>query len=106
MENILWEKGLLGDHSPQVLSDTMVYLIGLCFALRSREEHRHLQFTSAQFQIVEPPGSTAYLMYKADISKTNQAGLAISQASTVAPKEVIHYANIKITLREMPGMPI
>ena len=35
MEEILWQKGLLGDHSPQVLVNTMVYLMGLCFTLKS-----------------------------------------------------------------------
>ena len=47
MEDILWEKGLLEDHSPQspqVLSDAMVYLIGFCIALRSGEEHRRFSF--------------------------------------------------------------
>ena len=38
MEEISWEKDLLGNCSPQVLSDTMVYLISLFFALRSGEE--------------------------------------------------------------------
>ena len=37
MENILWVKGLLGDHSPQVLSDTMVYLIGFALLLEARK---------------------------------------------------------------------
>ena len=54
-ENQLWDKVLLGDHSPQVLLDTLVYLCGLCFAPRSGQEHRNLQFT--QFKLVEPTDS-------------------------------------------------
>ena len=39
MEEIFWKNGLLGDHSPQVLVNTLVYLMGLCFALRSGDDH-------------------------------------------------------------------
>ena len=49
-----------------------------------------MHFKPAQIQLVEQPGSTAYLVYKEDISKINQAGI---HHRNVAPKEVIHHAN-------------
>ena len=44
-EEILWEKGLLGDATPQNLLDTIVFMNGLYFALRSGSEHPYLQYT-------------------------------------------------------------
>ena len=41
-EDVIWDKGILGDRDPQILSDTMVYLIGMTFALRSGYEQRLL----------------------------------------------------------------
>jgi len=57
-------KGLLGDHSRQVLVNTMVYLMGLSFAFRTGDEHRRLRYHPSQIQLVEPPNGTAYLHYK------------------------------------------
>ena len=40
----LWSLKRLRDHSPNVLLDTMVFLIGKNFSLRSGKEHHILQF--------------------------------------------------------------
>ena len=34
-EELLWSKNLLGAHSPRTLLDTLLYLCGMYFALRS-----------------------------------------------------------------------
>ena len=64
MENTLWEKGLLGDDCPSTLLNTMVYLFGLHFALRGREEHRQLRHNPSQISIKVGDSGRRYLEYK------------------------------------------
>ena len=88
-ETILWEHGLLGSCSPQVLLDTMVFLCGMYFALRSGQEHRDLQFS--QIELIEPSGnSPPYLVYTENISKNNTGGMAQRK---LQPKQVMRHSN-------------
>ena len=47
----MWTKGVLGDKDPRTLLNTLVYLFGKFFALRSGEEHRNLTFS--QLNVIE-----------------------------------------------------
>ena len=49
-EDILWNKGLLGSENPRTLLNTMVFVLGKCFALRGGQEHRGRKFK--QFKLV------------------------------------------------------
>ena len=65
-EDLLWEKGLLGDHTPDALCNTVVYINGLYFALRSGKEHRNLRHCPSQIEIVDRNGDRPYLLYTED----------------------------------------
>ena len=90
-EEILWQKGLLGDHTPQALLNTMVFMSGLYFALRSGREHRELRFDSSQISLVERGGERPYLEYTEDDSKNRPAGL---KGCYIERKTVKHHANL------------
>ena len=91
-EEILWEKGILGDSTPQCLVDTMLYMNGLYFSLRGGKEHRDLRHRPSQIQLIENAGERPYLTYKEDISKNHPGGL---RGRKIKPKVVIHHANIE-----------
>ena len=87
-EEMLWEKGLLGDATPQTLLDTMVFCNGLYFALRSGREHRQLKMNPCQIELVEPCDDRPYTE---DISKNRPGGI---KGRKIKPKVVYHHANI------------
>ena len=86
----MWQKGFLGANSPQALVDTIIVLNGLCFALRSRSEHRQLRSYPCQIQLIEKPGQRPYLEYTEDVSKNRQGGL---KGRKLKPKVVRHHDN-------------
>ena len=74
-EEILWQKQILDDSSPQSLLNTMLYMNGLYFALRGGKEHRNLRHKPSQIKLIEKPGERSYLMVAEDMSKNHSGGL-------------------------------
>ena len=68
-EELLWNKDLLGCKTPQALVDTILFMNGVYFALRSGSEHRQLRSEPCQIQVIEVEGQRSYLKYTEDISK-------------------------------------
>ena len=54
-ENMLWDKNLLGDATPEQRFSNLVFYIGLLFSLRSGNKLRCLRFEPPQTEWFEPP---------------------------------------------------
>ena len=91
-EELLWTKGLLGSNSPQTLVDTIFFMNGIYFALRSGAEHRQLRHDPCQIELFERSGERSYLKYTEDLSKNKPGGL---KGRKMKPKVVLHHANEK-----------
>ena len=89
-ENTLWDKGLLGDATPQTLLDTVIFHNGLFFAIRRGMEHRQLCRHPCQIEVVERPGERPYLKYTEDTSKNRPRSL---KGRKSAQKVVFHHSN-------------
>jgi hypothetical protein len=97
-ENIMWKCGVLGMHSPQARVDAMFFLIGMCFGLRDRQEHRQLCWHNSQLPLVEIPADSqsplqrSYLKYVEDVTKNNQEGIKMRKFE---PKTVVQHENVE-----------
>ncbi len=69
-EDILWQQGILGSTSPQTVLDSMVFMCGLYFALRSGQEHRDLQFK--QMQMMEKDVKNVWCIPKIHLRTTQE----------------------------------
>ena len=93
MEEEMLQTGILGEHNPKQLCETLLFLIGINFALRGGEEHKTLHRPSFNPQIVVSTDTESIkcLKYTADVkNKTNQGGLINKYH---APKVVHVYEN-------------
>lgn len=89
-EEMLWQNKILGDHTPEALLNTIIYMNGVYFALRSGDEHRQLRHNPCQIQVVERTGERSYLKYTEDVSKNHPGGI---KGRKQKPKVVLHHAN-------------
>lgn len=76
-ENKLWSEGVLGDSNPKQLSDTILYMFGLHFALRAGVEHHNLHVgPNSQITVkFDNQLKKEYLEYTEDCSKNQQGGI-------------------------------
>ena len=75
-EEEMWKLGILGEDNPRKLVDTVLYLIGIHFALRAADEHKNLK-AEGNFSIqYDKEVGLKYLYYKEGVSKCNQGGIA------------------------------
>ena len=88
-EEQLWTSELLGGHSAEALLDTMLFLIGKNFSLRSGKEHRNLSLSQLTL-VPQSDKEPEKLVYCSFGEKNNPGGL---KHRSVKRKRVEHYVN-------------
>ena len=85
-ENQMFEKGILGDDSPEKLLKTVIYMLGLHCALCGGVEHSNLRRPgfNEQIKIEVDGGGVEHLVYTEDpLQKTNQGGLNVKKFNKI-----------------------
>ena len=90
-EEYLWSLGLLGTHCPEVLLNTLLFMIGKGCALCAAKEHYPLRVPpfSSQFSFMTDEEGQIFVRYKEELGfKTNKGGI---KHRKIEPKEVDVY---------------
>ena len=87
-EQVLWDKGILGEDSPDKLRKTIFFLCGIHFGLQGIKEQYDLRwYPDSQINIIQVDSKDALIFHEFQ-SKTNQGG--IKDRGKPPPK--VHYA--------------
>ena len=92
-EGVMFEKGILGKHSPLVLLDTVIYMMGLHFAFQGGVEYCRLRRPGfgCQINVNVPDKGRERLIYREDpLAKNNQGGIGSCSSNKV---EYVHAAS-------------
>ena len=76
-EEMLWQEGKLGNSSPQILTNTMWWLLTQHFGLRGRQEHHTMAVED--FSFGEDDNGHEYITFHESPTKTRQGGLHITR---------------------------
>ena len=76
----MWDKGVLGEHEPEILCDTVLFLVGINCGLRAGDEHHDLRRDApgkpSQFSFQRSENGDRCVVYTEDtVTKTNDGGL-------------------------------
>ena len=80
-EDKMWQEQLLGDHTPERLVYTVLYCLGVQFALRASEEHKSLKFGKQLAVKTDVESGDEFLEYTKFTAKNNQGGIEALKAS-------------------------
>lgn len=72
-EEVFWECGQLGTHSPQTLINTLWFLFTQHFGFRGRQEHHSMQIQDFTFKFDDE--GNEFITFAEGITKTRQSGL-------------------------------
>lgn len=93
MEEIFWQKNLLGGHSPQILLRTILYLNSKNFGINNAETHRKLRYFPAQITCHTLANGNAYLRYTEDLPESS------GSLYNYLPKTIIQHQNVELPKR-------
>jgi len=74
-EELLWEKGVLGDANPVSLNHTVFYVLSQHFGTRGRQEHHQIRVEELKFVKNAVTGEADYVEWVEGVTKTRQGGL-------------------------------
>ena len=111
-EYLLWNLGLLGMSTPNILLNTVVFVLGKGCALRAGYEHRSLRSPpfNSQFVFLHDEQGQVFIRYTEDVgSKTNKGGLKHRKVEPksvdIYPSEMFERCPVNIILRYLSLLP-